>query len=369
MIDLKTGQIQEIPTKEKEVDPLEQALYHLGYSKWSFNLPRTAISPDQKILAVASESILLWGVESRELISVLENKTGYPLGEIHFDPTGQFLAGAISDHEILLWDITENIEHNTPKILSDQVTECTMRDCGDTLHREDGCYFNCPQTTFSPDGKLLAFTNERTTVELWNTQTATKFATFPILQDKESWITAIQFSKDGQFIYISSIKQAPLREIQVWSVSTKQKIRQIEVSITGAYQNIDTISWPWLAFSRGEGGTNNGIGIWNVETQTVRKFNIGNNTYIKGFDQSGELLVVDSLCSAPYILRVATGEFIYQFAETPFQNFSTLANSNFVMSVGMGAVDLWNIEDLLGTLQKPNLTPFPSPTYLPCFPG
>lgn len=366
IINLKTKQIQTAPAKEKEIDRLKQVLHHNGYSELSYlNRPIIAVSPSQKLMAVASQSILLWDIDSKNLIGVLENKTGWRFVRLQFDPTGQFLVGTTSNGITFLWDMTKNSEQNIPTILEDKVEDCVIYDCGDISYALGGCGIYCPESVFSSDGKVLALGNDKS-VELWNTQTVTKSVILPVLQDKGR-IAALQFSKDGKFLYVlKSQADRQSGEIQVWNVSRMQMIRQSKV----VWQGISKISWPWLALSIFKDVTIQRIDLFNAETQVRKEINIGQNFYPEGFNQSGQLLLINGLCVERfYILKIATGDFLYQFSKGSFNDFSLLANSNFVASNAAGSVALWDISDILDSVVKSQITPMPSPTYMPCVPG
>ncbi len=195
--------------------------------------------------------------------------------------------------------MTKNSEQNVPTILNDKVEDCVIYDCGDISYAVDGCGIYCPENVFSSDGKLLALSNDKSVV-LWNTQTVTKSVILPILQDKGR-ISALQFSKDGKFLYVlKSQEDRQSGEIQVWNISRRQMIRQSKV----VWQGISKMSWPWLALSIFKDVTIQRIDLLNTETQVRKEINIGQNFYPEGFDQSGQLLVINGRCDERfYIFR------------------------------------------------------------------
>jgi len=171
------------------------------------------VSPDGKLLAMGGPGkILLWSVEDRKTIEVLEHSPD-PRDIIYslaFNPSGQLLAST-GGHDLKLWDVTRT---NVVATHSDS----------------SGVFF---AGSFSPDGKRIAactfkedeFRSRGSSLEIiphhdhkvdvWDVATGKEIRTLTG-HNKTDVITDVAFSPDGKWLASSSGDET----IKIWDIGS-----------------------------------------------------------------------------------------------------------------------------------------------------
>ncbi len=247
VIDLQTNQVLAVPAPAPVIDPFAMLLHHQGYSQFSrgFGTPVLSISPDGKTLAVGSETVLLWDIQTQKLLDVLElpDKRSDSLMEIKFDPTGHILAGNLP-YKTVVWNLTTTTQPNLPKVLGS-----ASRDFHEDL------------LVFSPDGKRIAFKPANSFIEIWDVETAQQIKTLQIDDESEkSWIdvqnsetemlgkidtgsyrSAI-FSKSKDLLFTNDDVNTLRGKFYIWQVNTGKLVYSSEsTNVDGSFYDIDLL--------------------------------------------------------------------------------------------------------------------------------
>ena len=150
-----------------------------------------ALSPDGKSIAIENSKgeLLLWDIDSNELIVQFTGHKKDRLRSITFSPDGKSLASGGTD-ELFIWDT----------------------DSGERKLTIDGHSNGIIGLTFSPDGNILA-TGSYEQVNLWNLSLGTEQGMFYINEFYDRFET-VAFSKDGNILVSQNG-----RSIHLWDIS------------------------------------------------------------------------------------------------------------------------------------------------------
>lgn len=224
-----------------------------------------AFSPDGKILAssrcaqysngsCSQDRILLWDVSSKKPTSQLLANQVGLAVDLTFSPDGKLLASSNEDGTVSLWDIASR--NLTGKIFTGDVDSqgSPNPEAEDTGVRQE------EDLAFSPGGKVLASTSSNGAIILWDV--ASRKPVGSPLASPGGAVQQLAFSPDGRTLAASSDDQS----IRLWDVTTGSLVNQ---PLLGHTQ-----STVYLAFSPDgkmlasidRGGT---IILWNMATDSL----------------------------------------------------------------------------------------------------
>ena len=158
-----------------------------------------AFSPIGEFIASGGlNGIVLWDVDSGQQISSLE----IPVSEVAISPTGHQLATAGA--HVQLWDI------RNPK----EITEIETLPHDESKSDHDTVW----SVDFSPDGKWLAYGDEKGRLKVWDIQHKKLVRSVKADADK---ILSVRFSADSQFLAGSAFYRHTLWRLSEWQVHGK----------------------------------------------------------------------------------------------------------------------------------------------------
>jgi len=152
-----------------------------------------AYSPDGKLIASASERILLWDASTMAKIAPLEYES--VVWSVAFSPDGRWLVSTHGDGSILIWDVVN------------RELEANLREHSGAVR----------SIAFSPDGQRFATTSDDHSVILWNAARGTRDV---VLTDHATRVGAVSFAPDGDWL-LSSDQSGALRRYQIGDQVTK----------------------------------------------------------------------------------------------------------------------------------------------------
>lgn len=342
LVDLQTLQITDAPVDLPVMDSFTMKLHHQGYSQ-SDNAT-LAISPDGKTLAVGNGTVLLWDIQTRKLLDVLETPGSYRLQEIKFDSTGQKLAGVSIYGNILLWDLTTINQPHLAKTFGTAVAD----------HDLQGL-------SFSMDGKYISIGNGKN-IEIWDVETGKQLR----ILSTTNFVFATKFSDDGQFIYVITGSNLDGKDIQVWDIEKSLMIRLIDFPKSS---DILVFHLPSIAFTSADRIANDwvhSINIRDLETGKSKKLESTYDISPVVFSGDGNLLFAERDFGRLFLIwQIGTGKLAYISKHTEDDSrydLSLLQTSNFVAISRDGIVQLFDIGTIIDYARQADITPVPLPT-------
>ena len=275
----------------------------------------------------ASGNIEVWDLLNGRPLRALTGQQGSV--QIALSPAGDRLASASLDHTIKLWDATTGRELRTLIGHQDNVYsvdfspdgrrlvsssfDYTVRmwdaESGQELYKIDlhslgppaikGSNDQIAAVRFSPDGKMLACSTQRSSIKIYDVATGSELRT---LVGHSNDVEALAFSPQGGILASGSYDHS----IKLWDVATGRELR----TLSGHLGSVSALAFSpdggWL-FS---GSYDNDIKVWDIRDGTLMRTLTGHTSqiYSLAISRDGRWLVSASGDGTSRIWEAATGE-------------------------------------------------------------
>lgn len=157
---------------------------------------------------------------------------------------------------------------------------------------------NLTTSVFSPDGSMLATTNDSETIQLWDMNTGTSLSTFSV----KGGISRLVFSPDRKTLAVEG-QDASLR---LWDIPT----RDLHTTITGYMNSVGALAYSPDGTMLASGHWGGEIRVWNTITGTYLSILTENkNDALKAlaFSQNGKILASSGWPDIVQLWDVNTG--------------------------------------------------------------
>jgi WD40 repeat protein len=301
-------------------DPFAVEMHRKGFSQnFIPSSGKVLFNPNGRTLALSSEPVLIWDLESQSVITSLEGGHNTFVTDMEYSPDGLRLA-ALDDRGILhVWD----------------------EQTGKVQFQTDNTVF-ADDFAFSPDSALLAFATSDS-LEIWDISLSSRVTEIKLNPDSGG-VTCLAFSPDGSLLHtVLYFKNKQATE--TWEIATGNLQSHFELPYSLFW--INGMRWPYFARDVGD-LDKSWIEIWNLETgQVVQKQLItphqAENIH---FSPDGSLLVAVSVSSL-YLWNTSTGQVLHLFPL--IDGDAAISSDNRMLAIEqMGHVTLWDISQLIG---------------------
>ncbi|HEX3049497.1 MAG TPA: protein kinase [Aggregatilineaceae bacterium] len=269
----------------------------------------------------AAGNIMLWDMETRQMVgSPLLGHEG-EVNSIAFSPDGQLLVSGGADGRVRLWDVNS----------------------GDMLGKPfEGQTAEIWSVAFSPDGTRIAAAGEAMNITLWDVETGEMV--FDPLKGHTDYVYSVAFSPDGSLLASGGADNM----VRLWDAQTGEALGEPLAGHT---------NWVWdVAFSPdgrqlASSSYDNRIMIWDVETRTVVGFPLtGHTDWVRGisFSPDGQQLASSSRDNTVIIWDVASGSAVdvsmIGHSDAVWDVAFSADGHTLVSGDGNGSVLMWDTE-------------------------
>lgn len=346
--DMEKNQFVSGELQPDQIDPYIIAMHRQGYFDYHpYSEPSAyvKISPNGRLLAMGKRNILIWDLQTHDLVQSLEFLDAVPglfIYPLTFDSLAKYLAAKTSDDDLVIWEIAsgEVLWQQNRRQICKEVNQNAELALSTNNSR---VYFSCDSS-----------------IQIWDFTTNQVVAVLDTGQD--TFPTNIYPSDNGESLYVA-LEWG--KAVQVWNLATFHMENQIDFSLLqeGDSQDLwksnrETLNWPHFARIV-ENGENYKLELWDLEKGQKTEIDqpeMDGPTWIE-FNPSGSLLLSD-IRGSFYVWRVETGELFLTVKEPPNYDFSAISLvSNISVQVHEAIAELWDISAINNAAQAKTIAP------------
>ncbi len=276
-----------------------------------------AYSPDGRLVASASENIILWEARTHEKLARFTAKD--TVNDVIFTCDSRQIISAHGDGAIIIWDIAEKA----------QVAN---------LAEHSGPVY---AASFSPDGQAVLSASEDNSVFIWDAASGLKRA---VLTGHNAPVKSAEFSRDGQWAVTSDLSH----NVKVWDAATGAQLRSFALprkdDTLFNYTAALSPDKRWVATTFGVYDTNAGHTVVEYSPQTKPA------PAIRGlaFSSDGRWLACAGTTAYLALWEVGTWRLRQELSLGGNFNTVTFSRDNRSLVVGDngGVIQLWQVEPL-----------------------
>ena len=318
--DMSTNKLNILNAQVIAPDPFAVEMHRRGFSQ-SF-IPHSGqvlFSPDSRIIALASEPVLLWDLKTQTVTSSLEGNRQRFITTMQYSPDGQRLAAKDDLGNLRVWDV------QTGEVL---IQKYNMDDV--------------QAFAFSSNNDLLALAKQDV-LEIWDITLSSLVSTINLNQGTES-ITNLAFSSDGSKLHFVN----GISTTETWEVASGKLLRHFELPEVSHYVfGATAMHWPFFARNNAD-ESKSWIEIWNLETEQIVLTlpTPQPQTEPIHFSPDGSLLMAVS-SSRLYMWNTITGQVVFEVGQVSPTSDAAISWDNHLLAIEtIGHVTLWDISEL-----------------------
>jgi WD40 repeat protein len=284
-----------------------------------------AISPDNRLLALACEDSTVWLVDANTGNARRTLRGDRSFWCVSFSPDGQLVAAGTGDEgdkdsgTVRIWDVESGRERPT---LTGHGAQCLA---------------------FSPDGKRLATGGADQAVKIWDIASGQEILT---LRGHVDWVVDVAFTPDGHRLVSIGDRTARIWDGRPWSDG---EIRGDDVvTLRGHSDSVNVVAFRPRTEELATASTDGTVKFW--DTQTWRELRTLRPNFKKvtalAFSPLGDRLAVCGFTNRPVVILDAdTGDELQRLGDSSAQIIAFSANGR-LLAVGNeeGLVTIFDIE-------------------------
>ncbi|MCP4108202.1 MAG: TIR domain-containing protein [Desulfobacteraceae bacterium] len=339
---------------------------HCTFAKTLFtqtfgNILSVAFSPDGKLLAASdiNHEIRLWQISDDKPLLTFKGHEHW-VRSVVFSPDGQTIVSGSTDKTVRIWRVRDGkclnilrghansvytvVFSRDGQLLASGSYDRTLKiwriSDGECLKSLKG-HSNCVASiAFSPDDQTLVSGSDDQTVKIWDVNSGENINT---LREHSNWVRTVAFSPDGQSIASGSDDQT----IKIWDINDWKCLR----TLIGHQNFVRTVAFSPDGQSVISGSDDQTIKIWDVNGGKCLNTLLGHENWIRtvAFCPNGSLIASGGYDQMVKLFEIRDGRILRTFRGYTNKVFSIAVSpdSRTLVSGCERQIDIWDIEKQL----------------------